>query len=102
MVKLKSCRKKKKFVLGKEKITDRCIELCLIPTTAGSGSEATHFAVVYMDNIKYSDRWQHNCSYINRHAKQAHERNAAGYRAACRCACAWQSHKNQSELVNDS
>jgi len=26
--------------------------------------------------------------------KQAHERNAAGYRAACRCACAWQSHKN--------
>ena len=41
-------------ILGKEKITDRCIELCLIPTTAGSGSEATHFAVVYMDNIKYS------------------------------------------------
>jgi len=26
--------------------------------------------------------------------KKAHERNAAGYRAACRCACAWQSHKN--------
>ena len=41
-------------ILGKEKITDRCIELCLIPTTAGSGSEATHFAVVYMDNNKYS------------------------------------------------
>jgi alcohol dehydrogenase class IV len=44
----------KDVILGKEKITDRCIELCLIPTTAGSGSEATHFAVVYMDNIKYS------------------------------------------------
>jgi alcohol dehydrogenase class IV len=44
----------KDVILGKEKITDRCIELCLIPTTAGSGSEATHFAVVYMENIKYS------------------------------------------------
>ena len=32
----------------------RKIPLCVIPTTAGSGSESTHFAVVYMDNQKYS------------------------------------------------
>lgn len=32
----------------------RNIPLVLIPTTAGSGSESTHFAVVYIDNKKYS------------------------------------------------
>ena len=25
-----------------------------IPTTAGTGSEATHFSVIYIDNVKYS------------------------------------------------
>jgi len=41
-------------------ITDHKIsnKLMLIPTTSGSGSEATRFAVVYIDNKKYSV--QHN------------------------------------------
>lgn len=40
----------------KTKLTgiSRKIPLCAIPTTAGSGAESTHFAVVYINNIKYS------------------------------------------------
>ncbi len=33
---------------------DNCTTLVAIPTTAGSGSEATHFSVVYVDGQKYS------------------------------------------------
>jgi len=44
----------KKYVIGKKKINNHGKKLIAIPTTAGSGSEATHFAVVYINKIKYS------------------------------------------------
>lgn len=37
-----------------ERITARDADLVLVPTTAGSGSEATHFAVVYIGHDKFS------------------------------------------------
>ncbi len=42
------------IVLGKAQITDNKTQLLSIPTTAGTGAEATHFAVVYIDKVKYS------------------------------------------------
>ncbi len=42
------------LILKKKEIKTKGIPLIRIPTTAGSGSEATHFAVVYIDKEKYS------------------------------------------------
>jgi alcohol dehydrogenase class IV len=42
------------FVLKRKSIRNKGVPLIRIPTTAGSGSEATHFAVVYIEKKKYS------------------------------------------------
>ena len=39
---------------GSEKDINECKPLVVLPTTSGTGSEATHFAVLYIDKVKYS------------------------------------------------
>lgn len=42
------------FVKGKKALSDDKIPTTIIPTTAGTGSESTHFSVVYIGKTKYS------------------------------------------------
>lgn len=42
------------YILGQKTISKQGKSMVAIPTTAGSGSEATRFAVVYIDGVKYS------------------------------------------------
>lgn len=46
--------KTKELARGELAMSDPGIPMILVPTTAGSGSEATHFAVVYIGLDKYS------------------------------------------------
>jgi len=41
-------------IVGKKEIGDREIPSLMIPTTAGTGSESTHFSVIYINKTKYS------------------------------------------------
>ena len=42
------------FIKGEISLKERQISSIMIPTTAGTGSESTHFSVIYINKIKYS------------------------------------------------
>jgi len=42
------------YVEGARQVKDKGSTFVALPTTAGAGSEATHFAVLYIDNVKHS------------------------------------------------
>jgi alcohol dehydrogenase len=42
------------YITGDRKLTGTAVPLAAVPTTSGTGSEATHFAVVYLHGKKYS------------------------------------------------
>ncbi len=44
----------KDVVLNNTELSNPCKKILAIPTTSGAGSEATHFAVVYINSKKYS------------------------------------------------
>lgn len=67
---------------GKASIVNIKTELIAIPTTAGTGSEATHFAVLYMGKTKYSVAHASilpNCVYLS----AEFSKTASPYLTAC-------------------
>jgi alcohol dehydrogenase class IV len=74
---------------GKENVRIPGIPLVALPTTAGTGSEATHFAVIYVDDKKYSlahDSMLPDYSIVDprlTHSQPAHVTACTGFDALC-------------------